>query len=200
MDCGRCVRVSGVVEDQDAVRRMQAGDPSGLEALYDRYATLVFSQALRILRDTPEAEDVTQEVFARVWVDAARFDPGRGAVGAWLIVIARSRALDRLRRRKSRGGITTSPDALSDMPDPSPNAERLAASAEQVRAAHGAMADLPADQRTMLELAYFEGLTQSEIADRTGAPLGTVKTRIRAGLQRLRDAVTSTPASRRRQE
>ena len=179
---------------------MQAGDPSGLEALYDRYATLVFSQALRILRDTPEAEDVTQEVFARAWVDAARFDPDRGAVGAWLIVIARSRALDRLRRRKSRGGITTSPDALSDMPDPSPNAERQAASAEQVRAAHGAMADLPADQRTLLELAYFEGLTQSEIADRTGAPLGTVKTRIRAGLQRLRDAVTSTPASRRRQE
>lgn len=187
-------------DDESVVRRLKAGHPSGLEALYDRYASMVFSQALRILRDAQEAEDVTQEVFTRAWVQAARFDPARGAVGAWLMIIARTRALDRLRRIKVRGGTAAGPAALSDLPDPAPSAESQAASAEQVRAAREALATLPPEMRVVLELAYFEGLTQAEIADRTGVPLGTVKTRIRTGLLRLRDAVASASAPREGQE
>lgn len=195
LDVLRYAHVCVTWDDDAVVRRMKAGQPSGLEALYDRYATMVFSQVLRILRDAQEAEDVTQEVFTRAWVDAARFDPARGAVGAWLTIIARTRALDRLRRNKARGGVSMGPAALPDLPDPAPSAESQAASAEQVRAARGALTALPDELRVVLELAYFEGLTQAEIADRTGVPLGTVKTRIRTGLQRLRDAVAaaSTP-------
>ncbi len=186
-------------DDQEAIRRVVAQDPAGLEAIYDRYATLVFSLALRILRDTSEAEDVTQEVFARVWAQAVRFDPARGALGAWLTIITRSRALDRLRRHKAGGGTPADPGAMADIPDPAPSVELIAASAEQVRAARDALAALPPDQRTTLELAYYEGLTQTEIAARTGTPLGTVKTRIRSGLQRLREAMSSASAAPGRQ-
>jgi RNA polymerase sigma-70 factor (ECF subfamily) len=188
------------IDDRDAIRRIASGDPVGLEALYDRHATLVYSLALRVLRDTGEAEDVTQDVFARVWASAVRFDPARGAVAAWLTVMARSRALDRLRRRRHPAAPVASEDAgLTDIPDPAPSVELMAATAEQVTAARDALAELPADQRTTLELAYYEGLTQVEIAERTATPLGTVKTRIRVGLQRLRDAVAIRSASTRSQ-
>ena len=183
-------------DDREAIARVGAGDATGLEVLYDRYSTLVFSLALRILRNTGDAEDVTQEVFAQLWAQASRFDPGRGAVGAWLSVIARSRALDRLRRQGTAARTTADPGTLTAIPDPAPSVEFVAASAEQVTAAREALATLPADQRTALELAYYEGLTQAEIATRTATPLGTVKTRIRTGLQRIRDAIgaRSTPA------
>ena len=177
-------------DDREAIARVAAGDAAGLEALYDRYATLVYSLALRIVRNTSDAEDVTQEAFAQVWVHAKRFDATRGAVAAWLSVIARSRALDRLRRRSAAtGGGASSPDGLDAIPDPTPSVELIAASAEQAAAAREALAALPADQRAVLELAYYEGLTQAEIAARTSTPLGTVKTRIRTGLQRIRDAM-----------
>jgi RNA polymerase sigma-70 factor (ECF subfamily) len=175
-------------DDRDAIALVAARDPAGLEALYDRYATMVYSLALRIVRNTSDAEDVTQEAFAQVWTNAARFDPARGAVAAWLCVIARSRALDRLRRAAAGGG-SAGPEPLAAIPDPTPSVELMAASAEQVVAAREALAALPADQKTVLELAYYEGLTQAEIAARTSTPLGTVKTRIRTGLQRIRDAM-----------
>jgi RNA polymerase sigma-70 factor (ECF subfamily) len=176
-------------DDRQAMARVAARDTAGLEVLYDRYSTMVYSLALRIVRNTSDAEDVTQEAFAQVWSQAARFDPERGAVPAWLAVIARSRALDRLRRAESRGGPASGDEALAAIPDPSPSVEMMAASAEQVAAARDALAALPADQRTALELAYYEGLTQAEIAARTSTPLGTVKTRVRTGLQRIRDAM-----------
>jgi RNA polymerase sigma-70 factor (ECF subfamily) len=175
-------------DDREAIARVAAGDAAGLEALYDRYATLVYSLALRIVRNTSDAEDVTQEAFAQVWAHAKRFDAARGAVPAWLSVIARSRALDRL-RRSAAGAGASSPDGLDAIPDPTPSVELIAASAEQVAAAREALAALPADQRAVLALAYYEGLTQAEIAARTSTPLGTVKTRIRTGLQRIRDAM-----------
>jgi RNA polymerase sigma-70 factor (ECF subfamily) len=175
-------------DDREAMARVAAGDAAGLEVLYDRYATLVYSLALRIVRNTSDAEDVTQEAFAQVWTHASRFDPARGALPAWLTVIARSRALDRL-RRASAGTASSGPDPLAAIPDPTPSVELMAASAEQVVAAREALAALPADQRAALELAYYEGLTQAEIAARTSTPLGTVKTRIRTGLQRIRDAM-----------
>ena len=176
-------------DDREAIRRVASRDSAGLEWLYDRYATLVYSLALRIVRDASDAEDVTQEVFTQVWNQAAKFDASRGAVGAWLTVIARSRSLDRLRRR----GIAPYPsggvEAMANIQDPAPSVEWMAANAEQVTAARDAMAALPPEQRATLELAYYEGLTQSEIAQRTDTPIGTVKTRIRTGLQRIRDVV-----------
>lgn len=176
-------------DDRQAMARVAARDTAGLELLYDRYSTMVYSLALRIVRNTTDAEDVTQEAFAQVWSQASRFDPERGAVPAWLAVITRSRALDRLRRVESRGAAAASDEGLEAIPDPSPSVEMMAASAEQVVAAREALAALPADQRTALELAYYEGLTQAEIATRTSTPLGTVKTRVRTGLQRIRDAM-----------
>jgi len=175
-------------------RGARAGDTAALEGLYDRYSTLVFSLALRVLRNTGDAEDVTQEVFTQLWAQASRFDPARGAVAAWLSVIARSRALDRLRRQGTGARAATGPEALSAIPDPAPSVEVMAASAEQVTAAREALASLPAEQRTALELAYYEGLTQAEIAARTATPQGTVKTRIRTGLQRIRDAMGARTA------
>jgi RNA polymerase sigma-70 factor (ECF subfamily) len=181
-------------DDREAIARVGAGDAAGLEVLYDRYSTLVYSLALRILRNTGDAEDVTQEVFAQLWAHASRFDPSRGAVGAWLSVIARSRALDRLRRHAAGARATTGPEALTAIPDPAPSVEVVAASAEQAAAAREALASLPSEQRTALELAYYEGLTQAEIAAKTATPLGTVKTRIRTGLQRIRDAMSTRSA------
>lgn len=176
-------------DDREAIRRVAGRDPAGLEWLYDRHATLVYSLALRIVRDTSDAEDVTQEVFAQVWTQAARFDASRGAVAAWLTVITRSRSLDRLRRRGAAPQPSAGDETIANIQDPAPSVEWVAANAEQVTAAREAMAGLPAEQRATLELAYYEGLTQAEIAQRTATPIGTVKTRIRTGLQRIRDVV-----------
>jgi RNA polymerase sigma-70 factor (ECF subfamily) len=182
-------------DDRSVIERVARQEPSGLEVLYDRYSAPVYSLAMRIVRDTAEAEDVTQEVFAQVWATASRFDVTRGSVGAWLMVIARSRALDRLRRRAAALKPGPGESALSNIPDPAPSVELAAATAEQVVAARDALAMLPAEERAALELAYYEGLTQAEIAARTATPLGTVKTRIRNGLRRIRDAMArSTPA------
>lgn len=187
-----------LAQDRDAIARMAARDPAGLEALYDRHATAIYSLALHILHDAADAEDVTQEVFTQAWTQADRFDPSRGAVAAWLTVLGRSRALDRVRRRR-RGGIADGDAAAATIPDPGPSVELMAAAAEQVNAARTALGVLPAEQREAIELAYYEGLTHGEIAARTATPLGTVKTRIRTGLQRIREAlrVSHAPGGRR---
>jgi RNA polymerase sigma-70 factor, ECF subfamily len=171
--------------------RIARGDGTGLELLYDRYATTVYSLALRIVRDVSEAEDVTQDVFTQLWNSAARYDAARGPVAAWLSVLARSRALDRLRRRHAAIRPGPGDEAVADIPDPACSVELMAATAEQARVAQRALAGLPAEERVALELAYYEGLTQTEIAARTETPLGTVKTRIRNGLRRIRDAMTA---------
>jgi RNA polymerase sigma-70 factor, ECF subfamily len=183
---------TGAAADRAAVARIAARDPRGLEALYDRYATSIHSLALRILRDAAEAEDVTQEVFAQAWAQASRFDAARGAVGAWLMVIARSRALDRVRRRRP-GQVGDGDARIGAIPDPAPSVEMVAASAQEVASARRALAALPLEQRAAVELAYYDGLTQVEIAAQTGTPLGTVKTRIRTGLQRIREAMHVGP-------
>jgi RNA polymerase sigma-70 factor (ECF subfamily) len=178
--------------DQAALDRVAAGDSSGLAALYDGYARPVYSLALRILRDASEAEDVVQEVFLQAWRQASRYDPSRGAVAAWLLTQARSRAIDRLRARRARPAPADTAASASDVVDPSPGLDWQVISSEQVRRVRAAIDELPLLQRVAIELAYYEGCTQTEIADRLEQPLGTVKTRIRLALAKLREALAGT--------
>jgi RNA polymerase sigma-70 factor (ECF subfamily) len=150
--------------------------------LYDRYSSIVYSVALRVLGDTGRAEDVLQEVFMQLWRNPGVFDSSRGNLGAWLAVIARNRAIDLIRKRQPETDIADV--IVSVEPDMAGDAERARAM-EKVR---GALEDMPTAQRSALEMAYFEGLTHTEIAAKTGEPLGTIKTRIRAGLLALRKA------------
>ncbi len=174
--------------DQAALARMAQGDPSALAELYDRTARLVFSLALRILQNRADAEDVVQDVFAQAWVQAGRYDTARGAVAAWLLTMARSRAIDRLRSRNARPE-TASEARAEDVPDSAARQDLQLLSAEQVESLRGAVSELPAAQRVALELAYYEGLTHAEIADRLSEPLGTVKTRIRQAVITLRESL-----------
>lgn len=153
--------------------------------LYDLYSSLVYSVALRILGDTGAAEDILQEVFMQLWRSPEAFDSSRGSLPAWLSVIARNRAIDSLRRRRPEAGW--SDVIISIDPQFAADADRRRA-IEKVR---DALKGMPAAQRSALEMAFFEGLTHSEIAAKIGDPLGTVKTRIRAGLLALRQALTT---------
>jgi RNA polymerase sigma-70 factor (ECF subfamily) len=166
--------------DVSLVEAIRAGDESAMATLYDRYSSIVYSVGLRVLGDTGAAEDVLQEVFIQLWRNPGVFDASRGNLGAWLAVIARNRAIDRVRKRRPETDIADI--VVSVEPDITGDAERARAM-EKVRAALGTM---PAAQRSALEMAYFEGLTHFEIAAKTGEPLGTIKTRIRTGLLALR--------------
>jgi RNA polymerase sigma-70 factor (ECF subfamily) len=170
---------------------MASGDGTALADLYDRHGRSVFGLATRILGDPAEAEDLTQDVFTLAWKNAARYDPARGAVAAWLLVTTRTRAIDRIRARRSRpqGGSDDDGRKMANIPDGSPSVDVIVATSQDAARVRVALADLPVDQRDALDLAYFQGLSHSEIAERTGIPLGTIKTRIRSGLQRLRDAM-----------
>lgn len=167
--------------DADLVRNAAGGDAACIGELFDRHAGRMKSLALRIVRVPEEAEDVVQEVFVQAWRQAERFDSRRGTVLAWLTIMVRSRSLDRWRRRTTRRETAiTEAQALAEKAPPD---EVFA------WAAQGALQDLPADQREPLELAYWEGLSQTEIAERLQQPLGTIKTRMRSGLQKLREAL-----------
>jgi len=173
--------------DEALLRRLIDGDLDALGAIYDRHAPLVNGLALRILRDSAEAEDVVQDVFVQVWREAARFDGARGSVQAWVCVIARSRAVDRLRRRTARRE-DGEPATLSVEGRGSGEDEPVIAATVRK-----ALDRLTAEQREPLELAYYEGLTQVEIAERLREPLGTIKTRMRTGLIRLREFLAAPP-------
>jgi RNA polymerase sigma-70 factor, ECF subfamily len=176
-------------DDRAAVSRMAGGDSSALAALYDRHARAIYSLALRILADAAEAEDVVQDVFTQAWRQATRYDAARAPVVGWLMIMTRARSLDRLRRRRARISTTEMDSATPHPKDPEVDQEALAISAEQADRVRGALRVLPDGQRAAIELAYYEGLSQSDIADRLQQPLGTVKTRIRTGLLKLRDAL-----------
>lgn len=171
--------------DLHLVGRLASGDVDAAAELYDRHAGKVLGLARRILRNDSDAEDVVQEVFSQAWRTATRYTAGRGTVAGWLLMIARTRAIDRLRARRARPDATA--DALVDLvpSDAVPLTDQLVAD-EQAARVREALTSLPPDQRTALELAYFEGLTQSEIAERLTTPLGTVKTRMRTALAVLR--------------
>jgi len=167
------------------LQAVSRGDESALAALYDRYRLILFGLILRILHDRQEAEDVLQEVFFQIWRRANDFDPARGRAFTWLVTIARSRALDRLRMLSSRSRFVEADEqTVSD--EVTDTAQELVKS-EEGQIVRQALDELPHEQRRALLLAYFEGLTQAEIAERLGDPLGTVKTRMRSGLIKLRE-------------
>ena len=179
------------VDDEEDLRRLAAGDGDAAAGLYDRHARAVYSLALRIVNDEGDAEDVVQEVFAQAWRQAARYDASRGVVGAWLLMMTRSRAIDKLRSARARpdSRAVDDPRVIDEMPAVLRDAPSRIIDAENARLAQRALAELPLLQRLVIELAYYEGLTQREIADRLEQPLGTVKSRLRLGLLKLRDAL-----------
>ena len=186
---------AGAADDARLMGAIRRGDSSALEGLYDRYARLVFALCARMLRNATEAEEVLQEVFWEVWRRADRYEEARGAPRAYLLKLARSRALDRLRRDRRREDLKLraglDPGWLPSAGSCDPSAERDAIAAEQRVAIGRALRTLPAVQRRAVMLSFFDGMTHREIAEALDAPLGTIKTRIRKGLLRLRDYLLS---------
>ncbi len=172
-------------EGDSLVARLAEGDMDAAATLYDRHAGQIYALARRIVRNDEDAEDVVQEVFAQAWRTADRYEGRRGTVVGWLLMMARTRAIDKVRARQSRPVADTSvlPDAIQGSGVPASDALVAAEEAGRVREA---LHSLPDPQRTVLELAYFEGLTQAEVAVRLSEPLGTVKTRMRTALGTLR--------------
>jgi len=179
-------------DDATLVRRMAAGDERALGILYDRWTAAVYSLVLHMVRDAAEAEDVVEEVFWQAWRQAARYEPERGGVSTWLLTMTRSRALDRLRslrrRREETVPLAVAAETVATSGVTPQGAAELSEARELVAAALG---ELPVEQREALELAYFGGLSQTEIAARTGQPLGTVKTRMRLAMQKLRTSLAT---------
>jgi RNA polymerase sigma-70 factor (ECF subfamily) len=161
-------------------------DPDALAGLYDRYAGLALAVARRILGDGAEAEEVLQEAFFQAWNQASRYDSTRSSVSTWLVLIVRSRALDRLRSRASRLRVATAASAEPPAPDASARLDEHVLIQERRGRVRSALAGLPAEQREVMELAFYEGLSQTEIAERTATPLGTVKTRALLAMKKLR--------------
>jgi RNA polymerase sigma-70 factor (ECF subfamily) len=182
----------GTEDDSEAalIRRLQGRDANALAELYDRYGRLAYSLILRVVRDTGVAEDLVQETFLRVWNRVQGFDSEKGAVGPWLLAVARNRAIDYLRSTTGRARnmleleTTEHPSLYSDM-------EKDLLIADKTRRVKAAMAKLSPHQREVIELAYFEGLSQTEMAERMGQPLGTVKTWVRTALKNLRDELNA---------
>ena len=171
--------------DADLMRRIVAQDQSALLALYERFGSQVYGLTLRVLRDSRLAEEASQDAFLKVWNKSVQWDPAKGQLGSWLLTIARYAAIDRLRReQRHNAAVATFPDAL---PDHTPSAttvgDRRWIDGQLLRQL---MAELPAEQAQVIELAFFQGMTHSELAEYLGWPLGTVKTRLRSGLQKLR--------------
>jgi RNA polymerase sigma factor (sigma-70 family) len=171
------------LDDAGLLAAMACGDEAALAALYDRFGRAAYGLAYRILRDGALAEDAVQDAFLAAWRTAAAFDPARGSASAWLLTLVHRRAVDVVRREDRRRALP-----LEDAPVTSGDAtDESAEVREQRRAVQAALAQLPDDQRRALELAYYGGLSQAELAEELGVPLGTVKSRMFAALAKLRD-------------
>jgi RNA polymerase sigma-70 factor (ECF subfamily) len=174
--------------DVELLRRIAVGDRKAFAEFYDRHAALMYSVACKILGDNAEAQDVVQEVCLQLWEKSARFDPKLGKVASWAAIMTRNRAVDRLRASQRRTRLADAAEreqmALGDAPD---SVNDLLYGRDRASRIQSAILALPAEQRLAIQLAYFSGLTQEEISQKLGAPLGTVKARIRRGLLKLRD-------------
>ncbi|HYW41396.1 MAG TPA: sigma-70 family RNA polymerase sigma factor [Bryobacteraceae bacterium] len=186
--------IHAVQSDPQLVERLQRREPQALADLYDRYGRLVYSLILRVVRDTGIAEDLVQETFLRVWNRVQGFDAHKGSIAPWLLAVARNRAIDYLRSAggRERNAVefeeTDHPALYTDM-------EQDILNSDKARKVKRAVEKLSPNQRQVIELAYFEGLSQTEMAERMGQPLGTVKTWVRAALKNLRDELgTAVPA------
>ena len=168
--------------DASLIDRIVQRDESALAALYDRYAGMLSSVLNRILRDTQAAEEILQDIFYQLWRNSAQFDASRGSLSGWLLVIARNRAISRLRRHNPASGDELGENTVVV----ASNLESAIAQQQLMAKVKSALDNLPKEQRAAIELAYFEGLTHSEIAQRTGDPLGTVKTRLRSAVETLK--------------
>ncbi len=178
--------------DTDLLQRIAQGDRDAFAQLYDRFSGPLYGTALRIVREPAEAQDVVHDAFITLWEKAATFESTRGSAFSWAITLVRNRAIDRVRMRRRRAELLadSAPDdlGLAAMSGPASGAD-AAISGDEARAVRAAVATLPAEQQKALELAFFGGLTQEEIARKLSEPLGTVKARIRRGLIKLRDAL-----------
>ena len=174
-----------LVSDWSLMARVVQKDEGALSALYDRYSGLVFSEAKRILRDTGAAEEILQDLFYQIWRTAERFDESRGSLGGWLMVAARNRAISKLRRKTGKAEELDENTVSMHVDIESRASQNLLL--DKVRAVMGS---LPEGQREAVECAYFEGMSHSEIAAKTGQPLGTVKTRIRSAMETLKQVLS----------
>lgn len=174
--------------DHDAalMEKVMGGDESAFALLYDRYSPMLFGMLMRILQDSQAAEEVLQDIFLQLWRKPEQFDAARGRLPAWLTVIGRNRAISKLRGRPTQEVLEHTDGLYANTLPSSQNVESEAARKQMLDTLKLAMDKLPAEQRQAIELAYFEGMTQSEIAARTGSPLGTVKTRVRTGMLSLK--------------
>jgi RNA polymerase sigma-70 factor (ECF subfamily) len=168
--------------DAALIQKVTERDEAAFAALYDRYAGMLSSVLNRILRDTQAAEEILQDVFYQLWCNASRFDPARGSLPGWLLVISRNRAISRLRHRNPAAGEEILENTVVLPCDLESNASQQ----QLLERVKGAMEALPKEQCAAIELAFFAGMTHSEIAERTGDPLGTVKTRLRTALETLK--------------
>jgi RNA polymerase sigma-70 factor (ECF subfamily) len=182
---------TGEADDRALLRAVAAGDKEALRQLYTRHSAVLFALSLRVLSDHTEAEDVLQEAFVQIWKTAGSFDEGRGKPLGWLIMLTRSRAIDRLRSRKTRSRVTESMANDSSQSGETTTPSDEAQASEAQRTVRDALKSLPSEQRVPIEMAYFGGLTQFEIAQQLSQPLGTVKTRMRNGMMRLREQLGS---------
>lgn len=186
--------------DAELVTRLRAGEPAALAELYDRYADPLLALGYRMLGDRAEAEDVLLEAFEQAWREVDRFDPERGSVRVWLSIMVRSRSLDRIRasRRRERATADAARSGVEGVMTSASAGPADSSELDELRShVMAALSALPAAQRETIELAYYGGLSQSEIATRLGVPLGTVKTRMRDGLQKLRTVLRPTYGEQR---
>ena len=185
-------RTAGAESDRQLVLEIAGGSSEALGELYDRYASIVYALARRMVHQVEDAEEVVQDVFSQVWRDARRYQAARATVAGWLVMLARTRSIDRLRSRMARPDLAAAvaPDAAPPLTSHERDPEQVVIAAQDAEAVRGAFQRLPESQRLLMELTYYDGLTQTEIAARTGVPLGTVKTRIRSAMATLAAALT----------
>jgi RNA polymerase sigma-70 factor (ECF subfamily) len=180
--------------DVELLRQIAGGDRAAFAEFYDRHSTLMFSVACKILNDTSEAEDVLQETFLQIWEKAGKFDPKLGRAASWAAILARNRAIDRIRASQRRTRLAEEAGtAYAIAEEAADTVNESLRGHEQAKIIQSAIVELPDEQRRAIELAYFSGLTQDEISKKLNTPLGTVKARIRRGLLKLRDLLEGLP-------